>query len=470
MFLDVDQKDPGKIAAIDEGANEVTYGDMVRISQQVRDLLRPRELVFCLCRNQVGALAGYVALYENKDVSLLLGAKTDRALLDELLNLYRPSYLWLPEARACDFPFELVFCAYRYSLVKTGWEAPAMNDDLSFLLTTSGTTGSPKLVRHKYGNLEANARNVAKVFGWTDQERSICDLPMQYTMGLNVINSTLYAGGTVLLCESGLTDVGFWDFIKKQRGTNFTGVPYSYEVLDKLRFTRMRMPDLHTIAEGGGKLSDEMFMKLANYAKETGRRFFATFGTTETSARLAYLDPKIALDKCGSIGQAIPEGEMYLIDEEGSIVGRTEAEGELAYRGPNVTMGYAVTADDLKMGDVFRGEYHTGDIARRDEGGYYYIIGRKKRFLKLFGLRVSLDQMERMIGCAFGVACACVGDDKRMRVYFEGEADPEGILRFIGQRTGLLTSVFDVRQIDTLPRNDTGKIAYKALEGSVDGK
>ena len=101
-------------------------------------------------------------------------------------------------------------------------------------------------------------------------------------------------------------------------------------------------------------------------------KFFATFGTSETTARLAYLEPTKALEKIGSIGKAIPEGKLSLIDDAGHEIMDCEAEGELVYAGPNVTLGYALCKEDLLKGDERNGIYCTGDIARRDAEGYYF--------------------------------------------------------------------------------------------------
>ena len=334
------------------------------------------------------------------------------------------------------------------------------------LMTTSGTTGSPKLVRHKYGNIESNARNVANVFGWTEKERGIIDLPMQYTMGLNVILSHLQAGAMILLAEANLMSPKLWQFVKEQKGTNLTGVPFSYEILNRLRFTRMDMPYLTTMAEGGGKLSDSLFKTFAEFAEASGKRFFATFGTTETSARLAFLPPQDATTHIGSIGRAIPEGKLYLVDDEGKEITTDGQEGELRYEGPNVTMGYGTCIEDLQKGDDFHGIYSTGDIARLDSDGYFYIVGRKKRFLKLFGLRVSLDQSEKIISEHFGIECACTGDDAQMRIYITDSTLTEDVLNLIVEKTGLKAKSFAVKAIDAIPRFESGKVNYRLLPQS----
>ena len=225
----------------------------------------------------------------------------------------------------------------------------------------------------------------------------------------------------------------------------------------------MDLPYLTTMAEGGGKLSDTLFAAFANYAEEKGKRFFATFGTTETTARLAFLSPEKAVQKTGSIGKAIPEGNLYLVDENGHQIHEPNTEGELIYEGPNVTMGYATTIEDLTKGDEFCGVYHTGDIAKMDEDGCFYIVGRMKRFLKLFGLRVSLDQCERIISEHFGIECACTGDDSKMKIYITKAELKDEVKKLISEKTGLISTLFEVNSIGAIPRFESGKINYKQL-------
>lgn len=463
MIFNINQKAPSTIAIIDDHNELLTYGEL---SDQIfifKKLLPERELIFCLCENKIGSLVGFLSLYDNKDVCLLLSSHIDRGLLKTLFETYSPSYMWMPSDIISEFGYEVVYSSLDFSLCKTGNTAPPMHPDLSMLMTTSGTTGSPKLVRHKYGNIESNARNVAAVFEWTPEDRGIIDLPMQYTMGLNVITSHLHSGATVLLVSASLMSPTYWKFIKEKRGTNFTGVPYSYEILSKLRFQRMDLPFLHTMAEGGGKLSDDQFESFAKYAKEKGKRFFATFGTTETSARLAYLPPKDALSHIGSIGTAIPEGKLTLVSDNGNEISESDVEGELRYEGPNVTMGYGTSVEDLMKGDEFCGIYFTGDIAKKDEDGYFYIVGRKKRFLKLFGLRVSLDQSEKIIKEAFNIECACTGNDELMQIYITNEDLKEVVKKLIVEKTGLISRSIEVKVISEIPRFESGKINYKQL-------
>lgn len=465
MFLNIDNQQRDSLALIDNDGNRLTYGELTSLMKTVGRQVEPRSLVFNLCKNTVGSMIGYLGFVENNAVPVTLNAKIDGELLNNLLDIYTPAYIWIPVEEASRFRYKRIYECLGYVLLKTGNQLYPLNEKLQLCMTSSGSTGSPKLVRYKKGNLEANAKNVAIAFGWTKEERPICDLGMQYTMGLNVINTHLYVGATVILTTYNIMSADYWDFIKKERCTNFTGVPFSYDLMHRLHFERMELPDLKTLSQGGGKLTDERFRQLAEYAQKTGRRFIASFGTTETSARMTCLPAELALTKIGSIGRAIPEGELFLIDENGEVLTDSVAEGEMCYKGPNVTMGYAVCKEDLLKDDDFKGEYHTGDLARRDKDGCYYVTGRLSRFLKLLSYRVSLDHCERLIQQEFDIECACSGTDQRMNIYVTDESRKSEIVEFIAEKTSLYKTLFKVVGVAKIPRNESGKIQYKVLDG-----
>ncbi len=466
MFLNIDQKPAGAPAVVDNDGHRLSYGEVAEYMLQAGRWVEPRSLGFLLCRNTAASLLGYLGFVEAGAVPVTLSAQIDPELFSTLLQVYTPAWLWVPTEDAARYPGTKTAELFNYTLLSTGNAPVPLHENLQLCMTTSGSTGSPKLVRYKKGNLEANAKNVALAFGWTEQERAICDLGMQYTMGLNVINTHLWAGAVVLLTTHNLMSPEFWDYIRQEKGTNFTGVPFSYDLFYRLRFERMELPYLRTLSQGGGKLTDARFTQLAEFAARTGRRFIASFGTTETSARMACLPPELALSKTGSIGRAIPEGELFLVDENGQELTEPEAEGEMCYRGPNVTMGYAVCREDLLKGDEFAGVYRTGDLARRDADGCYYVTGRLSRFLKLLSYRVSLDQTERLIQQQFNVECACSGTDQRMNIYLTDASLGEEVLRFISEKTGLFRSLFKVFTVPAILRNDTGKIQYKAMDAA----
>ena len=463
MYLGLEARPRDRAAVIDDQGLSISFGELCSFMSEMKNFARSGAVVFCLCENSAGAIAGYLSFMDNGTVPLLLSAAIDMTQLAVLKQTYTPPYMWLPERCLGEFPeCRAVFRRYGYVLAETGHRFYPVNKDLAMLLCTSGSTGSPKLVRHKLTNLETSARYVSEFFGACEDDRPMADLPMYYTMGLSVINSYLYRGATVVASSKSLMSPEFWDFYNSQDITVFTGVPYSYEILRRLRFTAKEWPHLKILSQGGGKLKEKIYLEFAEYAQRTGKKFIATYGQTECSARMAYLPPEYAVSKQGSIGKAIPGGELSIIDDKRDFI-EGPGEGEMCYCGPNVTMGYAENRKELLKGDEWYGFRHTGDIARRDEDGFYFITGRKSRFLKLFGVRVGLDDCEKIIYSKLGADCACAGDDREMRIYVTRPDLSEAIVSLLSDTTGILRTSFRVVVIDRLPRSGAGKILYSQL-------
>ncbi len=454
MFLDLDKKPKDKFAAIDDSGRSVTYGDVCDFKQEFAKYLPERSLIFLLAENKIGSLLGYTATLSNRIVPLIISANTEEGLYNHLYELYQPEYLWMPESKAEGK--EIIFSAWDYCLVKTGNQSPPMYEELSLLLPTSGSTGSPKLVRHSYRNIEANADNVRRMFKLDGSEKAMAILPMHYTMGLSVIASHLLAGATLLLSGRSLLDKSFWTTLKE--ATSFTGVPYSYEILTKMRFTRMDLPNLKVITQGGGKLTEDMWNTLALYAKDKGKQFIATYGQSECTARMAYLPSEMALDKVCSIGIAEPGGQLSIVDDNGNETFDGEAQGEMIYRGENVTLGYATCREDLLKDDENHGVMHTGDLARRDADGCYFIIGRLKRFLKIYGLRIGLDEVEQLIKAEYKTDCYCKGDDEKLIVLVTDAKLQEVLPSFIEDKTHLFHQKIEVQVVKEILRNEAGKV------------
>lgn len=454
MFLYLDNKPKDKVAAIDDTGRSVTYGEICEFSIEFAKHLPQRSLIFILSENCIGSLLGYTAALSNRVVPLIISSATEESLYNNLYELYQPEYLWLPQTKADGK--EIVFSAWDYCLVRTGNKPANMYDELSLLLPTSGSTGSPKLVRHSYRNIEANADNVRRLFKLDGSEKAMAILPMHYTMGLSVIASHLLAGATLLLSGRSLLDKGFWATLKE--ATSFTGVPYSYEILTKMRFTRMDLPNLKVITQGGGKLTEALWNTLAQYARDKGKQFIATYGQSECTARMAFLPPELALEKVCSIGIAEPGGQLSIVDEKGNETFEGEAQGEMVYRGENVTLGYATCSEDLLKGDENHGVVHTGDLARRDADGCYFIIGRMKRFLKIYGLRIGLDEVEQMIKAEYKTDCYCKGSDEKLIVLVTDLRLQAVLPKFIEEKTHLFHQRIDVQVVKEILRNEAGKV------------
>lgn len=189
------------------------------------------------------------------------------------------------------------------------------------------------------------------------------------------------------------------------------------------------------------------------------------YGQCEATARMGYLPADKAVERCGSMGIAIPGGAFRLVDADGQAVTEPHVTGELVYEGPNVTLGYAERGEDLNKGDERCGVLETGDMAQFDEDGYYYIVGRKKRFLKIYGNRVNLDEVDRLIKGQFeGIDCASAGVDDHLYLFVTDAALADAVKEFIVAKTGLNHAAFQTVVINEIPKNDAGKTMYQALK------
>ena len=464
MMLNLEKWPSDAVAAIDAQGASLTYGALRQFAGDTAQLMPSRSLLFLLVENNVGGIAWAIGNICAGNVPLILNAHLDKELFRSLFELYQPPFVCVPEGMADAFPYVTVATHYGYTLMRTGNEACPMNNELSHLLPTSGSTGSPKLVRHKYENIEAAALNISTFFALTDRDRPLMVLPLYYTMGLSMVFSHFYVGATVLITNQSMTDRNFWRFVKEERATSFTGVPYSFEILNLMRFFRMDLPDLTLLTQGGGRMPKELNLKFAEWCRDTGRQWIATYGQSECTARMAWLPAKWAIEKVGSIGIAVPNAELSLIDMDGQPVTTPNTEGEMCYRGRNVTMGYARCREDLLKGDERHGFIRTGDLAYFDEDGCYYIVGRMGRFLKLFGMRVGLDECERIVKGKYQIECACVGTDEKMLVYITDEQYKAQVKDELVSRLKLVASSFEVRVIAEIPKNEAGKTLYAKLE------
>jgi len=450
------------IACISSDGRQVTYGQINDLATRICNFLEPHMLVFILCSNTIGSISGYVAFLRSDDASLLLDAGMSRESFDDLIRVYRPGYIWAPAGSPLVSGADQLFESEGYALFRTGDDTPAA-ENLAVMLTTSGSTGSPKVVRLSKKNLLSNARSIISYLHITDNERPVLGLPMNYAFGLSVVNSHLLSGATLLLTDHSFIEREFVDFAVSNGFTSYSGVPFAFETIRKLSTWMQNMPSLRTLTMAGGMPSRELVQYFDDALRSNGKKLYVMYGQAEATARIAYLEPEQIQTKAGSIGKAIPGGELWLEGEDGEEITSPMVIGELVYRGDNVCLGYAEKAEDLMRGDDNGGVIHTGDIGYRDIDGYYYITGRKGRFVKLFGVRLSLDHIESILLPVL-TDCACVGDDRHITVFTTDRgAHANDVIDRLSMRTKVPRKAFSVCIIDRIPRSKYGKVLYSNL-------
>lgn len=409
-----------------------------------------KELVLLLCKNKIEIVAAYLAALREGHAIMLMSADTNNELLESIVVQYQPKWI------IGDMIFEGYQKNELFAVREIGKEE-LIYPDLAVLLSTSGTTGSQKFVRLSYDNIQSNAESITKYLELDATERAVMNLPMSYSYGMSIVNSHLQVGASILLTEESVMSKTFWSFIEQQKATSLPGVPFTYQMLQRIGFMKMELPYLKTLTQAGGRLNEKLVKMYGEYAKANDKRFYVMYGQTEAAPRISYIPPARVLEKTSSIGIAIPAGELSVCEET----------SELIYKGPNVMMGYAECLEDLTKGNEQNGILYTGDTAIVDDDGYFTITGRLKRFIKLFGLRINLDEVESKLESELHIPLVCTGNDDRLIVAVETTGWEEAIKDCLEKVYKLHKSSFRVVTLEMIPRFPNGKTDYRTLKDVV---
>lgn len=452
---------------LEGGGIKCSYYDVQCEVNRMQIALQARSLVLCLCENSVESLLGYVALLVNGQVPLLLEADQTPAAVQALIAAYRPTYVWLAEIRGrelgCTIP---VYRFGHYALYRIAFEEgpPLIHERLQLLLTTSGSTGSSKLVRLSRDNLLANAAAISSYLNIRSDDVAVTTLPFSYSFGLSIVHTHLLSGASIQVTTLTPLSRDFWTLVQQNKVTSLSGVPYTYEMLRRIKFERFELHAIRYLSQAGGKMSEEGLAYLQKLSYEKGLRCFVMYGQTEATARMAYLPAELFRQKLGSIGTAVPGGRLELVESSGRLISAPDVRGELVYYGPNVGLGYANGAGDLARGDDWGGRLATGDLAYRDGDGFYYITGRLNRFVKIFGKRVALDEVESLLQSTYAnCEFVCHGREDCLRINYKGVIEHGALLAFVSKQLGLHRSSISCESIAVVPRLSNGKINYSAL-------
>lgn len=436
--------DHGARPAVITADGTLNYADLAaRVGERADELGPGRRLVLLAADNDLESLVTYVAALAAGHPVIVVPASAPR---DAVIDRYDPD----------------VVCAS----AGTRWRVQHRRDgtvhdlhpDLAALLSTSGSTGSPKLVRLSYRNLRANAESIAAYLGLSDTDRAITSLPMHYCYGLSVVNSHLLTGAAIVLTDASVLDAAFWQLARDAGATSLAGVPYTFELLERSGFAELDLPRLRYVTQAGGRMEPDRVARFAELGRRRGWDLFVMYGQTEATARMAYLPPDLAATHPASIGHAIPGGSLRL---DPLPDGDAPSVGELVYTGANVMLGYATTPADLALGATLT-ELRTGDLARRDDDGLFELVGRLGRTAKLYGTRVDLDAVEDALR-ARGVAGRCVATPDRLHVFTAGGRAVSRVRAEAARVCGLPAHTILATRLAAVPRTAAGKVDYVAL-------
>lgn len=432
------------------------YSQLRETADEVRSELDSTApgVVFCLVDLSIAGVIAYLGALSSGHCVCLLDAEIDESMLESLLQVYDPDWVIASgrDARPA-FGFQRQACLFekRIDLYHRNATNHLPIDSLNkLLLPTSGSTGNPKMVRLSNENLAANAESIAEYLQLDETERPIASLPFHYSYGLSVLHSHLISGGCLVLTSNSIMQPGFWDTFQDNRCTSFAGVPFQYSALLRVGFEKMDLQHLKTMTQAGGKLSEKIIARFHALSIKKGFRLFIMFGQTEATARISFLTPESLPAKLGSVGKAIPGGFLTLQDDKGQDARR----GQVIYRGENVSLGYAHKRADLGLGNERQGELRTGDIGYFDDDGFLFLTGREGRFAKVFGLRVSLGDVESAVG---GDVVAISSGESITIVHDSSLHDPAGVRHRLAKRFHLHHSAFKLQALESIPLTSSGK-------------
>lgn len=428
-------------------------------SLEIDDL---RSVVFIYNNNQLPAVETLLNFYQSRYTIALLGQGTNIDFKENLETKYTPYYIYDP-SRITIEGYTAVNASDTITLFRRNENSIyPIHPKIKLLLSTSGTTGSPKFVRLSDDNLVQNAKSILQYLPIQEDDVVPLNVPVHSVFGLSIFHTNCIKAHQIVCTDKDPFQKEFWSDLKHYGYSTLGGVPYFYEMLNSIGFFRKDYPSLRYFTHGGGMLSHKLVEIISEYNEKYGKQFFAQYGQTEASGRMSFLPPKDLLRKATSIGRAIQNGR-FEIDNETS---------ELVYYGPNIFGGYAERRADLQFYDQEE-KLHTGDQARVDSEGYYFITGRLKRIVKLFGTRINLDEIELLLKNTLGgqtFICLNVHDKHLAVLYTDETVNKEVIVNVLKAKLSLHSSSLKVVYLDTVPLTANGKVNYPVIKESLESE
>lgn len=344
--------------------------------------------------------------------------------------------------------------------------------DLAMLIYTSGSTGRPKGVMMTHRNIEAAATSLTGLLKNTADDIILSVLPLSFNYGLYQLLMAVKLGATLVLEKSFAFPQAVFETMRAEKVTGFPIVPTMSAIIMQMRdLTPGFLPDLRYITNTAAQLPVPHIAFLQKILPDT--EIYSMYGMTECK-RCTWLPPHMIAQKPDSVGIALPNSEVYLVDEQGAPVATGDV-GEMVVRGPNVMQGYWNNADAsaqvLKTGrNPWEKVLFTGDLLRMDSDGYYYFVGRKDDIIKSRGEKVPPKEVETVLyahpavseAVVAGVPDAMLGYAvTAMVIAADKSLSDKELIRFCRQHLeDFMVPVF-VQIVDELPRTDTGKVSRR---------
>ena len=410
-----------------------------------------RKLVLLYAQNSYSYLKVFFKYLVSDHVCMVFPDVIPLESRQEIERTYKPNVI-VDSPRADLGKPESVFLetgTYRYSDVEHD-----LHPKLKLLLSTSGSTGSPKLVKVSHENLVAHIGQMQAIHHHGPEDVALLYGHTAYGSPLSFLNMQLAGSSVVVPCKGAYNSPEFWQLMRQYKVNSFVTLPIRYEAILANDLRDLDGMKMRYMTIGAGKARIEMLKRLAEYCKANGSLFFHAYGLTEAFARIACLESEHSLTKIGSIGKPTKGGKFTLAED-----------GELIYSGPTIFGGYVHSAADIP-GFNQAEKIFTGDLARVDEDGFYYIVGRKKRLYKFSGNRIVLDEFESRLAETLGVPVYLAGvDDGFLVVVVTSPTLERSRIEsaLSSHMSPLLFRATRIRRMEKLPEVGIAKVDYNKI-------
>ena len=385
----------------------VSYADLYEnsliIASYIKKTIGEGNNIILISQNSSYFVTVYLGIIKSGNVCVPLNFSIEQYNLDYIVSLTKCDLIFASKQVLKKLNFDKVKKLHDedgcIKIIEKGYQTNFIEnfdeEKLAEIIFTSGSTGEPKGVMISHKNIMANTNSIIKYLNLTENDIISVVLPFYYCYGLSLLHTHLKVGGSIVLNNTFMFLGTVIKDLINYKCTGFAGVPSHFQMLLKKSdsFKKTQFPDLRYVTQAGGKLPNTFIEEFVETFPD--KNFYVMYGQTEATARLSYLDPDKVKDKLGSIGKAIPNVALKIVDKNGSEVG-IGVEGELIANGDNIMKGYF--KDASLTNTMLRNNWlYTGDIAKKDKDGFIYIISRKKEIIKVGGKRVSPKEIEEVI-------------------------------------------------------------------------
>ena len=448
----------------EEDGSSYSYNDLLKLSNNIVESIPTRSVILLKSYNTFIWLSAYFGLIRKNIIPILLEPNIDKNYEKDLISRYKPSYIFSRYEEKYK-KFNTVFKKNKFHVFKTNYETKniKVNKSLCLLLTTSGTTGHKKFVKLSYENLYSNTFAIIDYLKIKKSDALITTLQPSYSYGLSLLNSHLQVGSTIIFNDYSFIDKKFWNLFTKYKPTTFACVPKSLEFLSRLNIKKINFKNIKYITLAGGSLETAKLLDIYKALFKKNIRLYTMYGQTEASPRISYLDPKFNKSKIGSIGKPIKGGKLFLVDKKNKTIKHTNKIGELNYKGKNVFIGYSYSYKDLIKNKTNKNNIlKTGDYGYKDKQGFYWLVGRKKDFIKINSYRVNLKELNDFFKFS-GFQSHCTFLNNKINIYYENRKFVSFFKKSPIIKGNLSITNFCLIFKKKIPVNERGKINIKEL-------